>query len=97
MHTFANANVRAAQAISLLPVAVEPHTENHEHYPAGGANASDERRLPHHMRNLRPRVSVLTDVHHLAGRVCKTGGGKRFSFIINSNCSSDDKQWTLGK
>lgn len=76
MHTFADANVRAAQAISLLPVAVEPHTENHEHYPAGGANASDERRLPHHMRNLRPRVSVLTDVHHLAGRVCKTGGEK---------------------
>lgn len=48
-HTLADAGVCAAEAASLLAVTVEPHAENHEDQPAGGANASDKCRLPHHI------------------------------------------------
>lgn len=48
-HTLTDARVGAAEATSLLAVTVEPHAENHEDQPAGGANASDKCRLPHHI------------------------------------------------
>lgn len=48
-HTLADAGVCAAEAASLLAVTVEPHAENHEDQPAGGANARDKSRLPHHV------------------------------------------------
>lgn len=49
IHTLADAGVGAAEATSLLAVAVEPHAEYHEDQPAGGANAGDKGRLPHHI------------------------------------------------
>lgn len=47
IHTLADASVCAAEATSLLAVPVEPHAENHEDQPAGGANARNKSRLPH--------------------------------------------------
>lgn len=52
-HTFADASVGAAESASLLAMSIEPHAENHEDQPAGGANASNKGRLLHHIRDLR--------------------------------------------
>ena len=50
--TLTNASIAAAKATSLLAVAVEPHTEDHEHHPAGGADPSNKCRLLHHVRDV---------------------------------------------
>lgn len=47
--TFADASVGAAETVSLFAVSIEPHAENHEDQPAGGANASNKSRLLHHV------------------------------------------------
>lgn len=77
-HTLSDASVCAAEATSLLPVTVEPHAENHEDQPAGGTNASNKGRLPHHIWDLRQCVSLLTDVHHLACRVWSAKEKQKF-------------------
>lgn len=67
--TFADAGVGAAVVAPLFAVPIKPDAEYHEHQPAGGANASDKGRLPHHIGDTGERVSVLADIHHLACRV----------------------------
>lgn len=47
--TFADAGVAAAEAVSLLTVAVQPDAEDHEDDPAGCADACDEGRLTDHV------------------------------------------------
>lgn len=71
-HTFTNASVAAAQAAPLLPVPVQPHAEDHKHHPAGGADACDESRLLHHIRNVGKCVRVIYTSPNLARCVCKT-------------------------
>lgn len=74
--TFANAGVGAAVVTPLFSVPVKPYAEYHKYQPAGGANASDKGRLPHHIRNAGERVSVLADIHHLACRVSQKQQGR---------------------
>lgn len=51
-HTLPDASVCAAETTPLLSVTVEPHAENHEDQPAGGADACNKSWLLHHLRDL---------------------------------------------
>lgn len=78
--TFSDSGVAAAQPVSLLAVAVQPDAEHHENDPAGGADARDERRLAHHVRDLLGNgVLHLQRRKHSARRIWK---GPNEIFIV---------------